>query len=174
MSHGLSTTRQNQNFFSYELQCHWARARSKFDDRRAIRTLVGASALDVTRLLAAVAHTLVGGLGRAVARQVANLTTVVALLTLGAVTAHVSETTAGVAGRLPGTATVTTLTAAVATAAVASTSVAAATLAAVSGDVAGLAALVAFLTTTGTATDGRASVLGALTADVANSATAVA
>jgi hypothetical protein len=37
--------------------------------------LVGASILDVARLLAAVANTLGRGLGRAVARQVANLST---------------------------------------------------------------------------------------------------
>jgi hypothetical protein len=79
--------------------------------------LVGASALDVTGLLAAVAHALSGGLRRAVAGQVADLAayvilvqiissgghlllTVVALLALGAVTAHVAEAAARVAGGL--------------------------------------------------------------------------
>lgn len=57
-------------------------------------TLVGAGALDVAGLLAAVAHTLSGGLLRAVAGKMANLAAVVALLSLGAVTAHVAETTA--------------------------------------------------------------------------------
>jgi len=48
--------------------------------------LVGALSLDVTRLLALVASSLTGGLGRAVSGEMANLATVVALLTLGAVT----------------------------------------------------------------------------------------
>lgn len=56
--------------------------------------LIGASVLDVARLLAAVANTLGRGLGRAVAGQVANLSAVVALLSLCAITAHVSKTTA--------------------------------------------------------------------------------
>lgn len=41
---------------------------------QSIRNLVGASVLDVAGLLAAVADTLGGGLGRAVTRQVADLT----------------------------------------------------------------------------------------------------
>jgi hypothetical protein len=56
--------------------------------------LVGAGVLDVSWLLAAVADTLVGSLRRAVPRQVADFTAVVALLALGAVAAHVPEATA--------------------------------------------------------------------------------
>lgn len=57
--------------------------------REKERRLVGARGLDVAGLLALVADTLVGGLGGAVARKVADLATVVALLALGAVTAGV-------------------------------------------------------------------------------------
>lgn len=56
--------------------------------------LVGASALDVAGLLAAVADALRGGLLGAVTRQVTDLAAVVALLALSAVTAHVAEATA--------------------------------------------------------------------------------
>lgn len=52
----------------------------------AARHLVWALGLDVTWLLALVAGTLVGGLGWAVAGKMADLTAVVALLALGAVT----------------------------------------------------------------------------------------
>lgn len=48
--------------------------------------LVGALSLNVTRLLALVASALAGGLGWAVTGEMANLATVVALLSLGAVT----------------------------------------------------------------------------------------
>ena len=126
----------------------------------------------MARLLAAVAHTLVGGLGRAVTRQMANLAAVVALLSLRAVTAHVAEAAARVAGSLP-TTTVATLAAAVATA-VATAAVAAAALSAVPSNVASLTALVAFLATAGTTADRGTSILGALTADVTNTTATVA
>jgi len=48
--------------------------------------LVGALSLDVTRLLALVASSLRGCLGWAVSGEMSDFTTVVALLTLGAVT----------------------------------------------------------------------------------------
>lgn len=48
--------------------------------------LVGALSLDVTGLLALVAGALAGCLGGAVSGEMTNFTTVVALLTLGAVT----------------------------------------------------------------------------------------
>jgi len=48
--------------------------------------LVGALSLNVSGLLALVAGTLGGGLGRAIAGEMADLATVVALLSLGAVT----------------------------------------------------------------------------------------
>jgi len=92
-----------------------AGVKSEREDRSTrigARCLVGASRLDVARLLqmcqhdalqrlrsslpylAAVADALVGGLLGAVAADVTDLTTVVALLTLGAVAGHVSETAA--------------------------------------------------------------------------------
>ena len=74
--------------------------------------LVGARALNVAGLLAAVADTLGGGLLGAVTGQVTNLTAVVALLTLGAVAAHVAEATARVAGGLASGASVFALLAA--------------------------------------------------------------
>jgi len=52
--------------------------------------LHGALSLDVARFLALVASSLSAGLGWAFAGEMANFTTVVALLSLGAVTAHVS------------------------------------------------------------------------------------
>jgi len=56
--------------------------------------LVGAGVLNMARLLAAVANTLGRGLGRAVTGQVANLSAVVALLSLCAITAHVAKAAA--------------------------------------------------------------------------------
>ena len=132
--------------------------------------LVGAGALDVAGLLAAVADTLRGGLLGAVAGQVTDLTAVVALLTLGAVTAHVAKTTARVASGLAST-TVAAAEAATATAVGAAT-VGAATLGAVAGNVTLLSALVALLTASATA--GSTTSLGALTADVAGTTAAVA
>jgi hypothetical protein len=144
----------------------------------------------VAGLLAAVADTLRGGLLGAVAGQVTDLTawhvlewfvcvsrralTVVALLALGAVTAHVAEATARVAGGLAGTAAVSALALAVAATGTAeATSSVAATLGAVAGNVTLLAALVALLAAGATAHSG-ATVLGALTADVAGATAAVA
>jgi hypothetical protein len=144
----------------------------------------------VAGLLAAVADTLRGGLLGAVAGQVTDLTawhvlewfvcvlrgalTVVALLALGAVTAHVAEATARVAGGLAGTAAVSALALAVAATGTAeATSSVAATLGAVAGNVTLLAALVALLAAGATAHSG-ATVLGALTADVASATAAVA
>lgn len=79
--------------------------------------LVGALSLDVAtketlacvqnsgtkypRLLALVASTLTGGLGRAISAEMSDLATVVALLTLGAVTAHVAITAAAKIERQP-------------------------------------------------------------------------
>jgi hypothetical protein len=149
----------------------------------------------VAGLLATVAHTLRRCLLGAVARQMANLAaykrlvmliqvhrrllTVVALLALGAVTAHVTETTARVAGGLASTSvatgtsgtTVASTTAAVATAS--STAVATA-LGAVAGNVTDLAALVALLAAAATATHLGTAVLGALARDVAGTTAAVA
>jgi len=56
--------------------------------------LQGALSLDVARLLALVASTLTGGLGWAVTGEMADFTTVVALLALSTITAHVAITTA--------------------------------------------------------------------------------
>jgi hypothetical protein len=150
----------------------------------------------VAGLLATVAHTLRRCLLGAVARQMADLAaykrlvmlvqvrrrllTVVALLALGAVTAHVTETTARVAGGLASTsiatgtsgATVASTTAAVAAAS--STAVATA-LGAVAGNVTDLAALVALLAAAAaTATHLGTTVLGALARDVAGTTAAVA
>lgn len=58
--------------------------------------VLGAHSHNMTGLLALVANTIL--LGGTVTAQVADLTTVVALLALGAVTRHVSVTTTGVAG----------------------------------------------------------------------------
>ncbi|KAF1979220.1 hypothetical protein BU23DRAFT_549239 [Bimuria novae-zelandiae CBS 107.79] len=145
-------------------------------ERSIMTSLVRARILDVTRLLAAVADALGGGLGGAVSRQVADLTAVVALLALGAVTAHVAEAAARVTGGLPRTAVATATTS---TTTVASTLVTAAAIAAgssrgtVPSNVTPLAALVTLLTAAGT-THGGAAVLGALAADVTGLAAAVA
>ena len=136
----------------------------------------------MTGLLALVADTLTPSLSSAVAGDMANLTTysslgtgkmwmiidrrrgrkptVVALLSLSAVTGHVANSTARVAAL--GASTVRAVT----TAAVA-------TLRAVAGNVSNFAALVAFLRATagGTAV---AATLGALTRNVTSLATAVA
>lgn len=96
-------------------------------------SLVGASGLDVTRLLAFVADTLACGFRGAVARDMANFATVVALLTLSAIASHMTEATARIASLL-------------AAAAVAIATVIASALMAVTSNVADLAALVAFLT----------------------------
>lgn len=128
--------------------------------------LVGASALDVSRLLAAVAHALSRGLGGAVAREMADLAAVVALLSLGAVTAHVTETAAGVAGSLTRTAeaaTAASLLATITTTAAVATATIASSLRTVASDVASLSALVALLSAH---LGARSSLLGALTGDV--------
>lgn len=62
------------------------------------RNLVGALGLDVAGLLALVASSLGRGLRGAVAGEMADFATVVAFLTLGTVTRHVSVSTARVAG----------------------------------------------------------------------------
>jgi hypothetical protein len=98
--------------------------------------------------------------------------TVVALLALGAVTAHVTEATAGVASGLAGT-TVSALTTTVTATATEAATVGATTLRAVAGNVTLLAALVALLTA-GATTTGSTTSLGALTADVAGTTAAVA
>jgi len=106
----------------------------------------------------------------------ADLTAVVALLALGAVTAHVTETTARVAGGLAsasvatGTATVASTAAAVST----SSTAVAATLGAVAGNVTDLTTLVALLAAAATATHLGTAVLGALARDVAGATAAVA
>lgn len=110
-------------------------------------TLVRASGLNVTGLLALVAHALTLGLSGAVARDVTDFAAVVALLTLSAVTGHVAEATAGVAGLLTTTGTTrTTETTTVSASAV--TTAVVTTLRAVACDVADLSALVALLGTT--------------------------
>lgn len=123
--------------------------------------LVGASGLDVTRLLAVVANALALSLGRAVAGDVANLTTVVALLSVGAVAGHVAESAARVASLLTAAVTATETTT-VATA-----------LGAVARNVSDTTALVAFLATGGTAAVALAGRLGAFPGDVAGGAAAV-
>ena len=154
---------------------HQSSLQIKVIDEAQSTRLVGASALDVAGLLAAVADTLRGGLLGAVTGQVTDLTAVVALLALGAVTAHVTETTARVASGLASAAAVsTTLTTVAATAAkAAGATVGAATLGAVAGNVTLLTALVALLAASTTA-GGSATGLGALTADVAGTTAAVA
>lgn len=100
--------------------------------------------------------------------------TVVALLALGAVTAHVTETTARVAGRLAST-TVTTGAGAVATTTSSKATIAvAASLGAVAGNVTDLTALVALLAAATTASHWGTAVLGALTRDVSSAAATVA
>lgn len=98
----------------------------------------------MSRLLAFVANPLTLGLGRAVAGNVAKFTTVVALLALGAVTSHVTETTARVAGLLATT-----------EATAESTSVATAALGAAARNVSNTTALVALLATADTSTSTR-------------------
>jgi hypothetical protein len=101
-------------------------------------------------LLALVADALAVGFGCAVTGDVADLSAVVALLTLCAVTSHVAISTAGVAGLL--TTAKATLTTTVATA-----------LRAVASNVSDLAALVAFLTARATreSTSGETTVVAA-------------
>lgn len=131
---------------------------------------------DVTLLLALVACSSTGtGLRWAVTAQVANLTTVVALLALGAVARHVAETAAGVASLLA-TTLLTTVSATESTTVAALLAVATllttetTSLLAVAGDVADLSALVALLSTsTAERTTGWAassSTLGALARQV--------
>ena len=153
-----------------------AGVKSEREDRSTrigTRCLVGASGLDVSRLLkmcqqsnlkqsrsgvtylAAVADALVGGLLGAVTADVTDLTTVVALLTLGAVTRHVSETATNSlladiqyrdqCANIPGVASLTALLALTTVATTVATLLLAvsATLVAVPGNVADLAALVA-------------------------------
>jgi len=97
--------------------------------------------LKVAGLLALVADTLLGGLLRTVAGEMANFTAVVALLALGAVARHMAETAARVASLAAATTTIA-VTACVATAVTACVTTA---LGAVAGNVAILATLVAFL-----------------------------
>jgi hypothetical protein len=135
--------------------------------------LVGALSLDVTRLLALIASTLAAGLGWAVSGEMANLATVVALLTLGAVTGHVAVTTAGVAGlsTLATTESTSLSTAVTAVTTKATTTLSTVTsLGAVAGNVTDLGALVALLRSTGreTATSSALSGgVGAVAGDVA-------
>ncbi|KAL4986675.1 hypothetical protein BDW68DRAFT_162834 [Aspergillus falconensis] len=107
------------------------------DELSIYQLVVGARALDVAGLLALVANPLTLGFRGTVARDVACLSAVVALLALGAVTGHVAETAAGVAGLLS-----TTIAASEATSI-------AATLRAVPGDVTNASTLVAFLAASG-------------------------
>lgn len=92
--------------------------------------------------------------------------TVVALLALGAVTSHVAEATARVAGLLTATGTAETTTVTAAVAAVVTT------LGAVTGDVADLSALVALLAATATVV--AVAALGALAGKVTGLTAAVA
>jgi len=131
--------------------------------------LVGAHALDVARLLALVADTLAAGASRAVTRQVTDLTAVVALLALGAVTAHVAEAAARVAG-LAATVAATKAAAAVATAEATTE----ATLVAVASDVADLAALVALLAGSAAKATRTGSSIRALAREVVSGTAAVA
>jgi len=106
-----------------------------------------------------------------------RLLTVVALLALGAVTAHVAEATARIARGLAGAAVSTLAPTVPSTAAVAALLLAvAAALRAVAGNVALLAALVALLAarSAATATHLWSAVLGAFARDVAGSPAAVA
>lgn len=98
-----------------------------------------------------------------------GILTVVALLSLGAVTGHVAETTARVAGLL--TTTGATETATVVTAETASVVT---TLGAVTGNVTDLSALVALLATTTTAAEVVVATLGAFTRKVTGLSAAVA
>lgn len=152
---------------------HQSSLQIKVIDEAQSTRLVGASALDVAGLLAAVADTLRGGLLGAVTGQVTDLTAVVALLALRAVTAHVTETTARVASGLTGTTISTALATVSATTAEVAATVGATTLGAVAGNVTLLAALVALLTASTTA-GGSATSLSALTADVTGTTAAVA
>ncbi|KAF2156175.1 hypothetical protein K461DRAFT_91738 [Myriangium duriaei CBS 260.36] len=131
-------------------------------------SLVGAGSLDVAGLLALVADALAAGLGGAVAAQVTDLTTFVALLALGAVAGHVAETTAGVASLATTGSTVAT----------AEPTLAAEAATAVAGNVADLAALVALHAATGgtaeRATTGGTTRLGALARHMAGLTAAIA
>lgn len=104
-----------------------------------------ALSLDVSWLAALVAGALRGSLGWAVAGEMANLTAVVALLSVGAVAGHVSNTAAGVAVLWAGVLVSTLLTVLL----LSVTSVLVSTLGsglwAVTGDVSDLGALVALL-----------------------------
>ncbi|KAB8069965.1 hypothetical protein BDV29DRAFT_181772 [Aspergillus leporis] len=111
----------------------------------------------MARLLAVVANPLALGFSGTVPGNMSNLSTVVALLTLSAVTSHVTEATARVAGLLTATK---------------STSVVA-TLRAVPCNVAHPAALVTLLATSSTAVAIARGSLGAFTRDMANAAAAV-
>jgi len=108
-----------------------------------------------------------------------DLAAVVALLALSAVTAHVAETSAGVASGLALSATVAALLLSAITALLSTVSTAIATslatLSAVAGNVAPLSTLVALLSA-GSLAHGtaRGALLGAFTADVAGRAAAVA
>lgn len=127
----------------------------------------------MTGLLALVAGSLGGGLGGAVTREMADLATVVALLTLGAVTRHVPVATAGVAG-LSTLAATTTISATISSLVTSESTTVATGLGAVACNVSNLGALVALLGTTTEATSTRSSTsstlssrVGAVTADVA-------
>jgi len=135
--------------------------------------------LYVPCLFTLVTAALTRALRRAVSAEMSDFATVVALLTLGAIAAHVTITAAGVASLSTLSATVA---ATVTTTTVASLGVTSG-LWAVTSDVADLSALVAFLRSTTsreatTTTSGRASALGrrvgAIAADVACLTTLVA
>lgn len=148
------------------------RALSRKTPTRKVGRLVGAVALDVSSLLATVADALVGGLRRAVTRQVSNLAAVVALLSLCAVTAHVAESAARVASSLTSTTAISTGTTSI-TATIAAATIAT-TLSAVTRDVAPLAAFVALLSASSTLGGETSTFLGAVTADVTGSTAAIA
>ena len=125
-----------------------------------------ALSLDVSWLAALVAGALSGGLGWAVAGEMADLTAVVALLSVGAVAGHVSETTAGVAVLWALLLSVTELLL-LSTLLLAVTGVLVSTLGsglwAVTGDVSDLGALVALL---GGSTEGASTWSGTLLGSV--------
>jgi hypothetical protein len=117
-------------------------------------------------------NTVVADLSRAVAGEMTDLTAVVALLALGAVTRHVAETTAGVAGLTARSAVTLTTLLLVTTLLLEATLLT--TLGAVAGNVADLTTLVAFLRSAHTGTTTGSTTLGALAGDVTSLTTSVA
>lgn len=132
--------------------------------------LVGALGLNVSRLLAFVADFLARGRSlRAIPREVAILTTVVALATVHALARHVAVATARVASlstTLSTRATVTRVTKA-------SVGVSAVGIRAVAGNVTDLATLIAFLGATTLAAE-RTTALGTVAANVTGLTTSIA